>query len=110
MTIPQITTETALAVVDKMTKDSPTGAAAWTFENAEKWSKEQPALFHTIAANIAQCFDRESEIDHELAAGKSMYIALVTYKLIKSAIEAEELNQLFAEGVADVQDGTDNSG
>jgi len=109
MPIPKVSSKTALAVVDKMTKDSPTGAAAWTFENAEKWEKEQPALFHTIAANIAQCFHREAEIDHELAAGKSMYIALVTYKLVKSAIEAEELNQLFAEGVADVQDGTDSS-
>ena len=97
MPIPQITSETALAVVDKMTKDSPTGAAAWTFENAEKWAEEQPTLFHTVAANIAQCFDRETEIDHELAAGRSMYIALVTYKLVKSAVEAEELRNLFVE-------------
>ena len=97
MPIPQITSETALAVVDKMTKDSPTGAAAWTFENAEKWAEEQPALFHTIAANIAQCFAGKDEYDAELAAGKSMYIALVTYKLVKSAVEAEELRNLFVE-------------
>tara|TARA_Y100000361_G_scaffold59724_1_gene52311 strand:- start:354 stop:665 length:312 start_codon:yes stop_codon:yes gene_type:complete len=97
MPIPQITSETALAVVDKMTKDSPTGAAAWTFENAEKWAEEQPALFHTIAANIAQCFTDKDEYDAELAAGKSMYIALVTYKLVKSAVEAEELRNLFVE-------------
>ena len=72
--------------------------------------KEQPALFHTITANIAQCYPRDQEIDHELAAGKSLYLVLVTYKLIKSAIEAEELSQLFAEGDADgIQDGTDSS-
>ncbi len=97
MPIPQVTSETALAVVDKMTKEAPSGAAAWTFENAEKWAEEQPALFHTIAANIAQCFADKDEYDPELAAGKSMYIALVTYKLVKSAVEAEELRNLFVE-------------
>ena len=97
MPIPKISAETALAVVDKMTKDCPNGPAAWTMENAAKWAEEQPTLFHTVAANIAQCFDRETEIDHELAAGRSMYIALVTYKLVKSAVEAEELRNLFVE-------------
>ena len=106
MGIPEISEETALAVTDKMTKDSPEGAAAWTFGQVEEFMREQPALFHTITANIAQCFGRESEIDHELAAGKSLYIAFVTYRLIKSAVEAEELNQLFAEGEEDVQEGT----
>ncbi len=110
MTIPEISVDTALAVTDKMVSDSPEGAAAWTFGQVQEFMKEQPALFHTITANIAQCFGRETEIDHELAAGKSLYIALVTYKLIKSAIEAEELKQLFAEGDADgIQDGTDDS-
>jgi len=103
MGIPEISKETALAVTDKMVHDSPEGAAAWTFGQVEEFMKEQPALFHTITANIAQCFGREEEIDHELAAGKSLYIAFVTYRLIKSAVEAEELNQLFAEGEEDVQ-------
>ena len=110
MAIPEITVDTALAVTDKMVSDSPEGAAAWTFGQVQEFMKEQPALFHTITANIARCFDRESEIDHELAAGKSLYLVLVTYKLIKSAIEAEELKQLFAEGDADgIQDGTNGS-
>ena len=89
-----------------MTKDNPDGASAWTFGQVEEFMKAQPALFHTIAANKAQCLNRESEIDHEVAAGKALYIALVTYRLIKSAVEAEELNQLFAEGEEDVQEGT----
>tara|TARA_B100000131_G_scaffold301036_1_gene322894 strand:- start:146 stop:457 length:312 start_codon:yes stop_codon:yes gene_type:complete len=97
MSIPKISSETALAVVSKMADDSPMGAAAWTMENAEKWAEEQPALFHTIAANIAQCFQPHDEYDAELAGAKSMYIALVTYKLVKTAIEAEELNNLFKE-------------
>ena len=110
MGIPEISAETALAVTDKMTKDSPEGAAAWTFGQVQEFMKEQPALFHTITANIAQCYPRDQELDAELAAGKSLYLVLVTYKLIKSAIEAEELKQLFAEGDADgIQDGTDDS-
>ena len=110
MGIPEISVDTALAVTDKMVSDSPEGAAAWTFGQLQGFMKEQPALFHTITANIAQCYPRDQEIDHELAAGKSLYLVLVTYKLIKSAIEAEELSQLFAEGDADgIQDGTDDS-
>ena len=110
MGIPEISVDTALAVTDKMVSDSPEGAAAWTFGQVQEFMKEQPALFHTITANIAQCYPRDQEIDHELAAGKSLYLVLVTYKLIKSAIEAEELSQLFAEGDADgIQDGTDSS-
>ena len=105
MTIPEISVDTALAVTDKMVSDSPQGAAAWTFGQVQEFMKEQPALFHTITANIAQCFPRDEELDAELAAGKSLYLVLVTYKLIKSAIEAEELSQLFAEGDADgIQD------
>ena len=106
MGIPEVSAETALAVTDKMVTDSPTGAAAWTFAQVEDFMREQPALFHTITANIAQCYPRDQEIDHELAAGKSLYIAFVTYNLVKSAVEAEELNQLFAEGEEDVQEGT----
>jgi len=110
MSIPEISVDTALAMTDKMVKDSPEGAAHWTFSQVPDFLKEQPALFHTITANIQQCFPRDEELDAELAAGKSLYIALVTYKIIKSAIEAEELNQLFAEGDADgIQDGTDSS-
>ena len=110
MTIPKISVDTALAMTDKMVTDSPGGAAEWTFGQLPDFMEEQPNLFHTITANIARCFPRDEEIDHELAAGKSLYIALVTYRLIKSAIEAEELNQLFAEGDADgIQDGTDSS-
>jgi len=110
MSIPEISVDTALAMTDKMVKDSPEGAAHWTFSQVPDFLKEQPALFHTITANIQQCFPRDEELDPELAAGKSLYIALVTYKIIKSAIEAEELNQLFAEGDADgIQDGTDSS-
>ena len=101
MGIPEISAETALAVIDKMVIDSPEGASAWTFGQVEAFMKEQPALFHTITANIAQCFGGEEEIDHQVAAGKSLYIALVTYRLIKSAVEAEELKQLFAEGEED---------
>ena len=109
MTIPKISVDTALAVTDKMVKDAPNGAAEWTFDQLPDFMVEQPNLFQTITANIARCFPRDQEIDHELAAGKSLYIALVTYRLVKSAVEAEELNQLFAEGEADVQDGTDDS-
>ena len=109
MTIPKISADTAMAVTDKMVKDAPGGAAEWTFGQLQEFMETQPNLFHTITANIARCFPKDEEIDHELAAGKSLYIALVTYRLIKSAVEAEELNQLFAEGDADVQDGTDDS-
>ena len=97
MGIPEVSVDTALAVIDKMVKDSPEGASAWTFGQVEAFMKEQPALFHTITANIAQCFGGEAEIDHEVAAGKALYIALVTYRLIKSAVEGEQLNDLFGE-------------
>jgi hypothetical protein len=106
MGIPKISGELALAVTDKMVMDSPEGAAAWTFGQIEEFMREQPALFHTITANIAQCYPRDQEVDHELAAGKSLYIAFITYRLVKSAVEAEELNQLFAKGEENVQEGT----
>jgi len=110
MTIPKISVDTALAVTDKMVKDAPNGAAEWTFDQLPDFMVEQPNLFQTITANIARCFPADEEVDPELAAGKSLYIALVTYRLIKSAVEAEELNQLFAEGETDgIQDGTDSS-
>jgi len=104
MGIPKISLDTALAVTDKMVKDAPKGASQWTFEQLPDIMNEQPYLFETITANIARCFPKDEELDHELAAGKSLYIALVTYRLIKSAVEAEELNQLFAEGETDVQE------
>ena len=109
MGIPKISIDTALAMTDKMVRDAPKGASQWTFDQLPAFMDEQPNLFQTITANISRCFTRDQELDHELAAGKSLYIALVTYRLIKSAVEAEELNQLFAEGDADVQDGTDDS-
>ena len=33
----------------------------------------------------------------EVQASKSLYLAMITYKLLKAAVEAEQLNDLFGE-------------
>ena len=94
MTMPKITEETALAVLDKMTKDSP-DPCSWTLKYAESFIEEQPALFYTITENIRQLYpDGEDNI---VEASKSLYLAMTTYNLIKAAVEIQELNDMFGE-------------
>ena len=94
MVMPKVTEETALAVLDKMTKDSP-DPAAWTLQYAESFIEEQPALFYTITENIRQLYP-ESE-DSIVEASKSLYLAMITYNLIKAAVEVQELKDMFGE-------------
>tara|TARA_B100000809_G_scaffold39375_1_gene34481 strand:- start:540 stop:830 length:291 start_codon:yes stop_codon:yes gene_type:complete len=94
MAMPTVTEETTLAVLDKMTKDA-SDPCTWTLENAESFIKEQPNLFLTVIENIKQLYpDGEGG---EVQASKSLYLAMITYKLIKAAVESEELNNLFGE-------------
>jgi len=92
MAMPTITEETAMAVLDKMTKDS-SDPAAWTLKYAESLIEEQPALFYTITENIKQLYP-EGEADL-IQASKCLYLAMVTYNLIKTSVEIQELNTLF---------------
>ena len=97
MAMPVVTEETALAVLDKMTQDAP-NPCQWTVENAEGFIAEQPNLFFTVIANIKQLYpDAEAAEDSAIQASKSLYMAMITYKLIKAAVESEELNGLFGE-------------
>ena len=64
---------------------------------------------YAITENIKHCFAplrRSAEDDMtemaEVSAGCSLYVAHMTYNIIKSAVEAEELENLFAEGEANV--------
>ena len=94
MAMPIVTAETALAVLDKMTKEA-SDPCLWTLENAEGFIAEQPNLFFTVIQNIKQLYpDGEGGA---VQASKSLYLAMVTYKLIKAAVESEELNGLFGE-------------
>ena len=94
MAMPTVTVETALAVLDKMTKDA-SDPCLWTLENAESFIKEQPNLFFTVIENIKQLYP-EGE-GGAVQASKSLYLAMVTYKLLKAAVEGEQLNELFGE-------------
>ena len=94
MAMPIVTEETAMAVIDKMTKEA-SDPCLWTLENAEGFIAEQPNLFFTVIANIKQLYpDGEGG---SIQASKSLYLAMITYKLIKAAVESEELNGLFGE-------------
>ncbi len=94
MTIPIVTEETAIAVLHKMTKDA-SDPCQWTLDYAESFIREQPNLFFTIIENIKQLYP-EGE-GGEVQASKSLYLAMITYKLIKAAVEVEELKNLFGE-------------
>ena len=97
MALPIVTEETAMAVIDKMTKEA-SDPCLWTLENAEGFIAEQPNLFITVIANIKQLYpDAEEAEGSAIQASKSLYLAMVTYKLIKAAVESEELNGLFGE-------------
>ena len=101
----QITEDCAVAVLSKMQADSK-GPGLWCAKYVEKFTKEQPYLMFAITENIKHCFAplRSSEENDmaEVSAGCSLYVALMTYNIIKSAVEAEELENLFAEGEANV--------
>ena len=94
MAMPTVTVETALAVLDKMTKDA-SDPCLWTLENAEGFIAEQPNLFFTVIENIKQLYpDGEGGA---VQASKSLYLAMVTYQILKAAVEGEQLNDLFGE-------------
>ena len=94
MAMPIVTEETALAVLDKMTKDA-SDPCLWTLENAESFIAEQPNLFFTVIENIKQLYpDGEGGA---VQASKSLFLAMITYKLLKAAVEGEQLNDLFEE-------------
>ena len=97
MAMPIVTAETALAVLDKMTKEA-SDPCLWTLENAEGFIAEQPNLFFTVIANIKQLYpDAEASEGSAIQASKSLYLAMVTYKILKTAVEADQLNDLFGE-------------
>ncbi len=98
----QVTEDCTIAVLSKMQADSK-GPGVWTAENIEQFTEEQPFLMVAISANIRHAFAAlpRSE-ENDMAAGGALYVALMTYNIIKSAVEAEELENLFAEGEANV--------
>ena len=67
MAMPTVTEETAMAVLHKMTTDS-SDPCTWTLGEGG-----------------------------EVQASKILYLAMITYKLLKAAVEAEQLNDLFGE-------------
>ena len=105
MSIPIVSEKCALAFVQKQHMDAD-GPGQWTAQTVLDFSKEQPTLLFTILENIKQCFDTEDNYeehdDHDKirgdsAAGHALYITLMTYGLIKAAVEGEQLNELFGE-------------
>ena len=104
MSIPIVSEKCALAFIQKQHMDAD-GPGQWTAQTVLDFSKEQPTLLFTILENIKQCFDIddiEENDDHaklrsDSAAGHALYITLMTYGLIKAAVEGEQLNELFGE-------------
>ena len=92
MSIPIVSEDCALAVLSKMHTESQ-GCAEWTFANAEEFGVEQPALFFSITENLKQLHPADE--DGAINAAKSLYVAMMTYRLIKAAVEAEQLNDMF---------------
>ena len=104
MSIPTVSEKCALAFVQKQHMDAD-GPGQWTAKTVLDFSKEQPVLLFTILESIKQCFDIddiEENDDHaklrsDSEAGHALYITLMTYGLIKAAVEGEQLNELFGE-------------
>ena len=104
MSIATVSEKWALAFIQKQHMDAD-GPGQWTAQTVLDFSKEQPTLLFTILENIKQCFDIddiEENDDHaklrsDSAAGHALYITLMTYGLIKAAVEGEQLKELFGE-------------
>ena len=105
MSIPTVSEKCALAFIQKQHMDA-NGPGQWTAQTVFDFSKEQPVLLFTILENIKECFDIDDDFDkleghHKMdsdsSAGKALYITLMTYGLIKAAVEGEQLNELFGE-------------
>lgn len=96
MTIPKVTEDCVVAVLSKMAKDA-TGAAQWTSANAIAFTDEQPVVMQTLVENIRHMYKVEDDVPAEVAAGQTMYLAMLTYKLVKTAVEGEKLNEMFQE-------------
>jgi len=94
MAMPTVTEETAMAVLHKMTTDS-SDPCTWTLDYAESFIQEQPNLFYTIIENIKQLYPEGD--GGGVQASKSLYLAMITYQLVKAAVEVEELKDLFGE-------------
>jgi len=94
-----------LAFIQKQHMDAD-GPGQWTAQSVLDFSKEQPVLLFTILENIKECFATEDcyeehethdKIVGDSAAGHALYITLMTYGLVKAAVEGEQLNDLFGE-------------
>ena len=94
MSIPIVTEECAVAVLEKMHTDH-NGAAEWTFANAGKFGDEQPALFYAITESLGNLFGEGEE--ETIRATKSLYLVMMSYGIIKAAVEAQQLNDMFGE-------------
>ena len=104
MSIPTVSEKCALAFIQKQHMDA-NGPGEWTAKKVHDFSKEQPILLSMILENIKECFDivdieemdDQDKLESGSAAGKALYITLMTYGLIKAAVEGEQLNELFGE-------------
>ena len=103
MGIPEITEECAVAVLAKI-KSEAAGGREWALKNVSPCTDEQPILMAFIAESLGMVHEKE---DHLMATETAMmqaaFLAMVTYKMLKAAIEAEQLKEMLpvAGGIVD---------
>lgn len=97
MIIPEITEECAVAVLAKIRSES-AGGKEWCMANIFPCTDEQPALMAFIAETLGMVHRNEDDLmSTETATMQAAFLAMVTYKMLKAAIEAEQLKEMFPE-------------
>ena len=97
MGIPEITEECAVAVLAKIRSES-AGGRAWMLENISPCTDEQPILMAFISESLSMVHEKEDDLmATETATMQAAFLAMVTYKMLKSAIESDQLEKMFKE-------------
>ena len=95
MGIPEITEECAVAVLAKLRSES-SGGREWCLKNVASCTDEQPILMAFISESLSMVFENEDHLmATETATMQSAFLAMVTYKMLKAAIEADQLDKMF---------------
>lgn len=98
MGIPEITEECAIAVLAKIRSEA-AGGREWAMENVSPCTEEQPILMAFIAESLNMVHEKEDNLmSTETATMQAAFLAMVTYKMLKAAIESDQLDEMFKEG------------
>ena len=96
MGIPQVTEDGAVAAICKIAAGN-NSAMGWTKAMMPVFVEEQPMLAQVLMASWDEMERRngDGDIDPAVARMQSLHLAMLTYHLVKGAVESEQLESLF---------------